>query len=212
MRKSKRYDVSELVEAQFEPGSKRSVLKNLLGISNKFEMEDLEAQALEAAIELFLKRVKRNHRFTGKEICEMHGTWLGNIYPWAGRYRQVQMSKGNFAFASARHIPTLMQEFEKNQLFHHTPCIFKETSRVVRALAEVHVELILIHPFREGNGRLARLLSTLMGKQAGLGGMDFEPIIGKHRNRYFSAVRSGMGKDYVPMEKLFEEVIRRTTS
>ncbi|TAK86063.1 MAG: hypothetical protein EPO20_09750 [Betaproteobacteria bacterium] len=30
------------------------------------------------------------------------------------------------------------------------------------ALAETHVELVLIHPFREGNGRIARALSTLM--------------------------------------------------
>jgi len=35
------------------------------------------------------------------------------------------------------------------------------------ALAEVHAELILIHPFREGNGRLARLLALLMALQAG---------------------------------------------
>jgi hypothetical protein len=32
----------------------------------------------------------------------------------------------------------------------------------------VHAELVLIHPFRDGNGRCARLLSTLMGVHAGL--------------------------------------------
>ena len=39
--------------------------------------------------------------------------------------------------------------------------------------AAVHAEPILIHPFREGNGRCARLLATLMGLQAGLPALDF---------------------------------------
>ena len=37
-----RYDISGLVEAQFEPGSRHRVLKNLLGIKRKREMDRLE--------------------------------------------------------------------------------------------------------------------------------------------------------------------------
>jgi hypothetical protein len=37
-----RYDASGLVEAQFEPGSRRRVLKNLLGIKRKHEMDRME--------------------------------------------------------------------------------------------------------------------------------------------------------------------------
>lgn len=39
---SDRYDVSELAEAQFEPGSRHRVLKNLLGIKRKRVMDRLE--------------------------------------------------------------------------------------------------------------------------------------------------------------------------
>jgi hypothetical protein len=50
---SGRYDVSELVEAQFEPGSRRRVLKNLLGIKRKREMDRLEGlEQLRALSEL----------------------------------------------------------------------------------------------------------------------------------------------------------------
>jgi cell filamentation protein len=41
-----RYDVSNLPEEQFEPGSKGRVLKNLLGISGLRQMEQLESQLL----------------------------------------------------------------------------------------------------------------------------------------------------------------------
>jgi cell filamentation protein len=37
-----RYDVSKLVEAQFEPGSRRRVLKNLLGMRRKRVMDHVE--------------------------------------------------------------------------------------------------------------------------------------------------------------------------
>ena len=41
-----RYDISGLVEAQFEPGSRRRVLKNLLGVKSKREMDRLEGLGL----------------------------------------------------------------------------------------------------------------------------------------------------------------------
>jgi cell filamentation protein len=60
-----------------------------------------------------------------------------------------------------------MRQFEHDQLARLTPCRFECIEDVVASLAEVHVELVLIHPFREGNGRIARLLSVLMALQAG---------------------------------------------
>jgi cell filamentation protein len=78
------------------------------------------------------------------------------------------------------------------------------------ALAETHVELVLIHPFREGNGRVARVLSTLMALQAGLPALDFGPIAGSARNAYFAAIQAGMDRNYGPMEKLFARIIDRS--
>jgi len=80
----------------------------------------------------------------------MHQLWLGNLYSWAGNYRQVNISKGNFGFAVARVIPEMMQTFEFKQLAKYTPCQFEDHGDVANALAEVHVELMLIHPFRGG--------------------------------------------------------------
>jgi cell filamentation protein len=77
-------------------------------------------------------------------------------------------------------------------------------------LAIVHAELILIHPFREGNGRCSRLLSTLMALQAGLPALDFGGIHGKEKQRYIAAIHAAMGREYGPMTKLFERVITRT--
>jgi len=81
---------------------------------------------------------------------------------------------------------------------------------VVKALAIVHTELMLIHPFREGNGRAGRLLAILMGLQAKLPPLDFTDTKGKKRLEYLRAVQAGLDRDYEPMERVFNDVVRKT--
>jgi len=210
MEKHNRYDVSHFIEAQFEHGSHGRVLKNLLGIKRKRDMDEAESQALKIAVDKLLGTYDKGHRFTEADIRTMHKVWLDGIYEWAGSYRNVNLSKGEFPFAAAKQIPSLMVQLEKEFLRKHTPCNFKLFPRIIQALAEVHVELILIHPFREGNGRVDRLLSTIMASQAGLPILDFTDITGLRRKKYFSAIHSGIERDYKPMEKIFVKVIERS--
>jgi len=210
LKKTGRYNVSGLVEAQFERGSRGRVLRNLLGIKRKRQMDDTEVEALQRAVDTLLHCYDKNHSFNVSDVREMHRVWLGEIYEWAGNYRNVNLSKGEFTFAAARQVPMLMEKFEQGVLTKHTPCNFKSRERVVTALAEVHTELILIHPFREGNGRVARILATLMANQVGLSLLDFEPLEGRKRPEYLVAVAAGLDHNYEPMEEIFRRIIERT--
>jgi cell filamentation protein len=210
MKKGGHYDASGLIEAQFEPGSRGRVLRNLLGIRSKREMDQVEAQEQLHTLEELVRIYDQTHRFTAADVRRIHKMWLEPIYVWAGKYRQVNLSKGDFPFAAANQIPRLMMEFEKGPLREYTPCRFTGMSEIARAIAVVHAELLLIHPFREGNGRVARLLAVLMALQAGLPPLDFGNIKGRKRQEYFRAVQAGLDRDYKPMEKVFSAVIRRT--
>ena len=210
MRQTGKYDTSGLPEAQFEPGSRGRVLQNLLGIRKKREMDVVEANEQLRAMADLVQLYDKNHRFTADDLRTMHRTWLGSVYPWAGKYRQVNISKAGFLFAAAGQVPKLMAEFEKDVLRKHTPCIFPDSEEVISSLAIVHTELVLIHPFREGNGRLARMLALLMAFQAGLPPLDFGAIRGRKRKEYFAAVQAGLDRDYEPMKKIFSDVIRRS--
>ncbi len=210
MTRGKKYDVSGLLETEFEPGSRRRVLRNLLGVKSKRAMDQKEAQEQLRALNEISKLFDENHCFTARDIREIHKIWLGRIYPWAGQYRQVNLNKCGFEFARAMVIPANMEEFEKGSLRKRTPCRFKSREQIVEALAVVHTELVLIHPFREGNGRMARLLSILMGWQAQLPTLNFASIAGKRKKEYFAAVRAGIARNYKPMEAIFEAVIRTT--
>jgi cell filamentation protein len=197
-------------EAEFEPGSGRRVLKNLLGIRSAREMARAESQAILSAQERLVDRFSPDHRFVADDVRSIHRTWLGSIYSWAGEYRGLNLGKGGFQFAAATEVPRLMREFEQRELARYTPCRFTAELEIARALAVVHVELVLIHPFREGNGRCARLLALLMAFQADLPPLDFGGWSGKGERNYVAAIHAAVGSNYEPMVGLFSEVIRRS--
>ena len=194
-----------------QPGSNGKVLRNLLGITTVRAMEEAELAGAIEAEHILIGTYHQHHRFTRKDIDRIHKLFLGKIYSWAGTYRDVNMSKEGFVFAAARAIPQLMLDLERNVLARHTPCIGATLKEIAGSIALVHAELLLIHPYRDGNGRMARLLATIMAYQAGLPGIDFGFIggRGKEYDRYTAAVRAGVRNDYAPMTAIVLRALTR---
>ncbi len=197
-------------EGAFQPGSRGRVLANQGGITRVRDMQAAETGALLQLTDALLDEVGEAQGFTLQDLCTWHHRWLGGLYPWAGEYRQVNMGKGGFQFASAHLIPGLMTGYQRDVLTACTPCSGMDGARLLAALARTHAEFILIHPFREGNGRLARLLNTLMALQAGLPVLDFDGLRGPARKKYIAAIHAAVGCDYGPLEQVFANVIRRS--
>lgn len=205
-----RYSTHGLAEGETQPGSRGRVLANRLGIVRVREVQIAETRALLELTDDLLGEVTEEQRFTAADLYHWHARWLGDIYAWAGRYRQVNMSKDGFPFAAARLVPNLMADYTRTILAAHTPCFGMEDGQLVKALARTHAEFILIHPFREGNGRLARLLNTLMALQAGRPLLDFDGIRGSAKRNYVAAIHAAQGNDYAPLEQVFAAILRRT--
>jgi len=163
-----RYLTSAGVEGAFEPGSAGRVLSNLKGITRKRDMDRAEYEALVHVQQKYLDHIEDHTRFTAALIRQMHRDWLGDLYPWAGIYRTVELSKAGFSWPPAYLVERNMTALEHGLLARKTPCRPGPVDRVLQDAAEVHAGLLLIHPFREGNGRLARWLAELMILQAGL--------------------------------------------
>ena len=204
-----RYDAKG-VQAEMEPGSRGRVLRNLLSIKRVGDMNEAESQALLLAQSQAVDLYADDQRFTAQDICDLHRLWLAPIYSWAGEYRSVNIGKAGFQFAHAPLIQGLMAELERSVLSECTPCRSSNDAGVARSLAIVHAELILIHPFRDGNGRVARLLALLMGLQAGLPPLDFSPIDGVNKDAYILVIHAAMGRNYEPLVQMFEQVISQT--
>jgi len=84
--------------------------------------------------------------------------------------------------------------------------------RVAQAIARVHTELVLAHPFREGNGRMARWIADLMSLQANFPPLDWAFDTGgdESRDRYFAALRRGFAMEFGPLESLVREALERS--
>lgn len=124
----------------------------------------------------------------------------------------MELSKGGFQWPPARRVAANMERFEAGLLREHTPCRPAPLPEVARPVAEVHAELLLIHPFREGNGRLARWLAALMAMQAGYAPPLYEfRGRGAKRNQvcYLEAVKRGYVQDYDPLTDFFREALER---
>lgn len=207
---SNRYNVSE--NEGYETDSKDEVLKNYLSIKTKVKIDKIEAQELRRTESELIQIFDRNHQFTAQDICNIHELWLGDVYPIAGKYRTVFMSKNDFPFANPLLIENLMNNLEKKYLSKYTPCHFSDINKLAYALGVIHVELIIIHPFREGNGRVSRLLANLMALQAGQPPLNFEPINqidhlqGFHR--YISAIQNSCEENnYLPIQEVFKSLL-----
>lgn len=83
-------------------------------------------------------------------LLKIHKYLFDEIYDFAGKIREVNLAKGNFRFAPVMYLHTALEQIEKMP-----QSTFDE-------IVEKYVEMNIAHPFREGNGRAARIWLDLM--------------------------------------------------
>lgn len=175
------------------------VLPNLLSLTDRLAIGLAEYEGFLRADIVLTEALKPTTKFTLKYLLKGHRLALGHLYAFAGRYREVNLSKGGFAFPAARFLAASMQQFEQEWLRKPLP---KELNELLDLVGAVHGELLFIHPFREGNGRTARLLASLMLERQGYERPRWELIDEAAFPRYVAAVQqSGLG-NYAPMQAL----------
>lgn len=193
-------------EQRYQPGSGDSVLANKLGIIDVDEMEALESGLLLMLYEELFIEDQPLSGLAFEHIRVWHRKWLGNVYDWAGKLRNANLTKDGFQFAAANRIPLLIAGFEKQYLSRSGELKNLTRPELVSYLAECHVEFILIHPFREGNGRLSRLLFDMLSVLAGKGVLDYS-LWDEHKLFYFKAIQAGVSGNYRPMVQLVSDIL-----
>lgn len=196
---------------EFQPGSGGKVLKNLLDITSARKMHETEFSGYLAAERSVMTEFTKGQWIMLDDIDRIHKWFLGGIYSWAGTIRSVNISKGGFTFATAYALPAALKEFADHILTTHTPPRGDSLKEIAEHIATVQCEFLLLHPYREGNGRTARLVATLMAYQAGLPGIDFSFIggRGKEFRKYDAAIQNGVGKNYTLMTEIVLRALRR---
>lgn len=133
-------------------------LENKLGIKSSAELaREEERISKKKAVELFengmLEKLEAGKFQT---LCEIHKYLFDDIYDFAGKIRTVNLSKGNFRFAPLMYLETAIKNVDKMP------------QNTFDEIVEKYVEMNIVHPFREGNGRSMRIwLDMMLKKQIG---------------------------------------------
>ena len=134
------------------------VLENKLGITDAPALAEAEEKiSKKKAAELFESGLLSNlEAGTFASLQAIHRYLFGEIYPFAGKLRTVNMAKGNFRFAPLIYLEAALANIDKMP-----QSTFDE-------IVEKYVEMNIAHPFREGNGRSTRIwLDCIFKKEIG---------------------------------------------
>lgn len=204
-KKTTKYDVQD---ALFD--HEHGVLKNKLGIIDANKLGVIEGRCLLNAYKQTSSLYDKNHKFTENDVKDLHKLFLGDVFDWAGKYRDVDISSPGIRYCHAAYLPQNMADFSKRlaRLTPFTPDLTKE--EIVKRLAEIHGELIIIHPFRDGNGRTTRLLCDLLLLQSGRMILDTDKFytkkfLGKYHKAIQKLWHSG---DYTDLEVLLDSLMQ----
>ena len=122
-------------------------LENKLGITDSVKLAGEEEKITKKkALELFDKKIVDTFEVgTFKGLQEIHKYLFEDVYEFAGKIRNENISKGNFRFAPVMYLKEALKNIDKMP------------QKTYDEIIEKYVEMNACHPFREGNGRSTRI-------------------------------------------------------
>jgi cell filamentation protein len=182
---------------------------NWAGCLDKKEIERREDEGVARAMELVASLLDRPQAapLTEGLVRQIHRELMGEIYPFAGEWRTVDLHKGD---GSTRWplppggIQPLVDVLARD-VFGRSPLVSERDDDVFEYVAEVMCEILALHPFREGNGRTAFIVGNLVLLQNDLVPLDVYDRK-NDEERYFAACEAGrIHKQYGPLGALVAE-------
>lgn len=181
------------------PGS--DVLINNYGIVDAEELAEAERQVSARQL-TYLSNDPPTSTINLDYLKLLHKLAFEDIYPWAGEFRIVNIAKGNL-FCSWEYLESqgkaIFDELASENYLLDIVDIDKMAKRLAYYLSEINV----LHPFREGNGRVQRLLIQIMANSAGFD-IDYSSITG---DEMVVASIAAFNGDYLPMTKLMRRAL-----
>lgn len=158
------------------------ILENKLNITDQIELAKAEEKiSKQKARQLFdsgdINKVKIG-TFAG--LAFIHAYLFDDIYPFAGKIRDVNIAKGDFRF-----VPLMYLEPALNHIDAMPQGTFEQ-------IIEKYVEMNVAHPFREGNGRATRIWLDLILKTEIKQVVDWNRV---DKEEYLSAMQRSVVKD-----------------
>lgn len=137
-------------------------------------------------------------------LQKLHYQLFSELYEWAGEIRDIDISKGRTRFCTYSRI-----EVEAQKLFLTLEgedwLQGLDKAHFCIKLAEYYIEFNMIHPFREGNGRVQRLFFEHLVLANGFI-LDWGKV---GRDEWLNANIHGFYVNYQPMENIFNRIVNQ---
>ena len=154
---------------------------NKLEIKNSKIIHELEKEQLVKAYEFLHSELSEETVFDEEYLNRVNYTVFNSLYTWAGSHRTVNISKGSSMFCPYSNL-----EFFSNDIFlklkndNYLRDYEDESNRdeFIEKLAFYMCELIVLHPFNEGNGRTIRLFFDMICTYNGYEYIDYKDTLG----------------------------------
>jgi len=199
-------DESEPVGAT--PGDDISGLL-LTQLHNREDRNAVELESISRAYDKHIYRARKKARntewLTDTYIREVHKDMFGSIWDWAGKYRTVQLNIGVDCHLIPEQANILCRDF---RYWDSDEC----SMSVVEIAARLQHRLAQIHPFRNGNGRHARLITDIFfhSREHRLPKwpqIQLESQGDAIRERYIKAMKTADQGDYTELIRFIEEYL-----
>lgn len=173
-------------------------LVNKLGITDRNELETIEATIAEDAVKSGLSYKSKELSVDG--LKQMHKEMFGDVYTWAGEFRDYTTGRGT-PFCRPEYIN---DELKKNYDMAEAeikPGMDKD--KFVEVSAKFIGELNAVHPFVDGNGRTQRQSLQNLADKAGMS-LDLTKL---DKNEWYAAAEKSHNEvDYSGFEKIFSKL------
>lgn len=157
------------------------VPKNKFNLTNSTQIHELERELIEEAYEIFHEELDENTIFDENYFIQLHKRTFGELYEWAGVYRDFNMSKGESRFCQGAFVASsskkIFDELKKDNYlkdFENKP---KE--EFAKKLAYYKCEINALHPFCELNGRVTRMFFDMIVVFNGYKFIDYSTVTQK---------------------------------
>lgn len=138
---------------------------------------------------------------TPEWMRKIHQRIAGDLLPdWAGRWRSAEVQVGTHLPPQPREIAVQMQNFclDLEERLRHVD----DAQSIAGLLAWVDWRFQWIHPFRDFNGRVGRILLVVLCYRFGLPPVD-PAAHGEAAQAYFSALRAADGDNLLPLQEIW---------
>jgi cell filamentation protein len=151
---------------------------NKAGIKSSEQIHELEKELLFEAYEIFYDELNEDTVFDENYFIQLHKRTFGNLYEWAGKYRDFNMSKDESKFCQGMYVNSsskkIFDELKKDNYLKDYELKSKE--EFAQKLAYYKSELIALHPFYELNGRITRLFFDMIAVYNGYKYIDYSTV------------------------------------